>query len=331
MPPIPTFTRLLAGVTMLMLGASCVPHRDRYKLVVAVPPASGAPVGGHRLLRLLALDDPLGRSAPSPAAPVANTPANTPPNPPAPPFLLNGAADDTAQRAAQCLTAAVYYEARSEPLDGQRAVAQVVLNRVRDRAFPDSVCKVVYQRPANRPGCQFSFACDGSTDRPIERRAWDVAGAIAHAALAGSVYAPVGSATYYHTNAVQPWWSGSLTRIGLVGSHIFYRWGDALGRALSFRQAYSGDEALPQRPGTAPASIDTVAFAPARDGGAEVEAGVTVHRASALAPTPALASAKAVRGLMRTSFGVTVHYTRASDPAGPAAQTADNSGGTSAS
>ena len=318
--PLTILKRCLSALTLLALAASCAPHRDRYRLEVAVPPAS--PVTGHRLLRLLALDDPLGTPAPPPAVvPAANTPA--------PPFLMQ-VADDTAQRAVQCLTAAVYYEARSEPLDGQRAVAQVVLNRVRDRAFPDSICKVVYQHPANRPGCQFSFACDGSMDKPIERTAWNTASAVAQAALAGSVYAPIGSATYYHTTAVLPWWAGSLTRIGLVGSHIFYRWGSALGRALSFRQAYSGDEVLPQRFGAATAATDAVAVETGNDGGREMQAGVAVHRASAIGTGQAgvvVHRALAVRsgppGLNQTSFGVTVHRSQPSDTPEPAAIAAD--------
>ena len=300
----------------LVSGASCVPNRDRYSVVVPVPAASRAPVEGHRLLRLLALDDPLGQPAALPGQ-VANT------NRPAPPFLIDPA-NDTAQRAQQCLTQAVYYEARSEPLDGQRAVAQVVLNRVRDRAFPDSICNVVYQHPANRPGCQFSFACDGSMDRPIDPRAWNVASAVAQAALAGSVYAPVGSATYYHTTAVLPWWAGSLQRIGLVGSHIFYRWGAAMSRALSFRQAYSGNEKLPQPAVTmASSSSDGVVVhraGQAADGA--LQAGVTVHRDSAMTVAEAAP--------VQTHFGVTVHYGAPADTA-EATSIAETDAGTTAS
>ena len=322
MPPIEIIKRCPAGLAMLALASSCAPQGDRYRVEVEVP---RAPVTGHRLLRLLALDDPLGRPAPpAAAAPAANTPA--------PPFLIDAAAD-SAGRAAQCLTAAVYYEARSEPLDGQRAVAQVVLNRVRDRAFPNSICKVVYQHPANRPGCQFSFACDGSTGKPIDRRAWDMASGVAQAALAGQVYAPIGSATYYHTAAVLPWWSGSLTRIGLVGSHIFYRWGNTLGRALSFRQAYSGDETLSPFARAQAPSAGTVVVA-AGDGGPRIEAGVVVHRSAALPAGEAggdvagetgvvvhrASVASAGRpGLVRTSFGVRIHYSTPGTAADPPA------------
>ncbi|WP_254603105.1 cell wall hydrolase [Sphingomonas bacterium] len=185
----------------------------------------------------------------------------------APPFLAAMRSDEDARRATDCLTQAVYYEARSEPVDGQRAVAQVVLNRVRDRAFPHSVCGVVFQGSERRTGCQFSFTCDGSMNRPLQLAAWGRARIVAQAALGGSVYAPVGSATHYHANYVSPWWAPSLMRIGAVGSHIFYRWRDALERALAFRQDYSGSE-----PGVAAATA--VVASGARN------AGVLVHYAS---------------------------------------------------
>ena len=289
--------RCFTTMAMLTVTASCVPQHRGARVVVAVPPATRLPVADHRLLRQLALTDPL--DSPAPLA-VAAQPSFAAP----PPFEIGNVANDDAQRALQCLTAAVYYEARSEPLDGQRAVAQVVLNRVRDRAFPNSVCKVVYQHPAHAPGCQFSFACDGSMTHPLDPRAWSVAGSVARAALSGSVYAPVGSATYYHTTAVQPWWAASLTRIGLVGSHIFYRWGNALGRALSFRQAYSGDETLPTRllaassPVAATPSGNAVGVGTGDD---RVQGGVMVHRAT-------IRPAAAAPALVQTTFGVTVHY-----------------------
>lgn len=120
-----------------------------------------------------------------------------------------------------CLTAAVYYEARSEEEDGQRAVAQVVLNRVNKPSFARSVCGVVHQHVAGR--CQFDFICDGSERRRREQRAWAIAMRIARAALNGSVYDRVGPATFYHTVAVSPGWSQRMTRTAIIGSHIFYR------------------------------------------------------------------------------------------------------------
>ncbi|WP_294272464.1 cell wall hydrolase, partial [uncultured Sphingomonas sp.] len=166
--------------------------------------------------------------------------------------------------------AAIYYEARSEPVDGQRAVAQVVLNRVRDRAFPKSICGVVYQGSGRSTGCQFSFTCDGSMLQPRDPAAWARAAAVAQGALAGLVYAPVGAATFYHANYVLPWWASSLSRIGSVGTHIFYRWRGALERDLSFRQDYAGVE--PNIP--VPAAVMNPAAAPV----AEAMYGVTIHR-----------------------------------------------------
>lgn len=119
-----------------------------------------------------------------------------------------------------CLTAAVYYEARGEPLAGRRAVAQVVLNRVRDRRWPDTVCGVVLQR--NARACQFSFVCDGSLDRPIDAAAWSRARALAEDALAGRSRSTVGAATHYHADYVAPGWSRRLPEFARVGSHLFY-------------------------------------------------------------------------------------------------------------
>jgi spore germination cell wall hydrolase CwlJ-like protein len=121
-----------------------------------------------------------------------------------------------------CLALAIYYEARSESEVGQRAVAQVVLNRVRDPAYPDDVCGVVFQGHERRTGCQFSFTCDGSMARRPEGRAWIRARDIAASALAGRSDAPVGNATHYHTTAIRPYWAPSLTRVTTIGAHIFY-------------------------------------------------------------------------------------------------------------
>jgi len=149
---------------------------------------------------------------------------------------------DDAARALDCLTQAVYYEAANQSDDGQRAVAQVVLNRVRDRAFPSSVCGVVYQGSTRSTGCQFTFTCDGSLNRTPTATGWARARAVASAALGGAVYAPVGSATFYHANYVSPWWATSMDKVATVGAHIFYRWRSGMERALAFRQPYSGSE-----------------------------------------------------------------------------------------
>jgi Cell Wall Hydrolase len=147
-------------------------------------------------------------------------------------------------RAEQCLTAAIYYEAATEPDAGQRAVAQVVLNRVAHRAYPDTVCGVVYQGSERSTGCQFSFTCDGSLARAPMRLFWDRAARVARAALAGDVYAPVGLATHYHTIAVSPYWAPSLALLGTIGAHRFYKFSGAAGREPAFRFAYAGGEPL---------------------------------------------------------------------------------------
>jgi hypothetical protein len=140
------------------------------------------------------------------------------------------------ERALRCLTEAVYYEARSESEAGQRAVAQVVLNRVRHPAYPNSVCGVVYQGSQRRTGCQFTFTCDGSITGRIEGNAWARAEQVARSALNGSVYRPVGLALNYHTTAIRPYWAPSLQRQAVIGAHIFYRRPDS-GHLAAFRQA----------------------------------------------------------------------------------------------
>lgn len=262
------------GLAALVAATSCVPQPPT---VLATP----QPVADPRtLLRGLALDASAAETLTRPL----QGPAVAPPRA-APPFVAAARSEADADRALQCLTAAVYYEARSESVDGQRAVAQVVLNRVRDRAFPASVCGVVYQGSQRSTGCQFSFTCDGSLWHPREPAAWDRARGIAQAALAGAVYAPIGGATFYHANSVMPWWAASMTRITTVGAHLFYRWRGAMERALSFHQPYAQVEpdqpalARPDRAGSA----QQVALA---DGSS-----VTVHRGTEqTAPGPMLVS-----------------------------------------
>jgi Cell Wall Hydrolase len=145
-------------------------------------------------------------------------------------------------RAEQCLTAAVYYEAATEPDQGQRAVAQVVLNRVAHSAFPNTVCGVVYQGSERTTGCQFSFSCDGSLARVPSRFFWERAANVARSALAGYVYSPVGLATHYHTFAVHPYWSPKLINVANIGAHRFFRFPGRAGEFGAFRFAYAGGE-----------------------------------------------------------------------------------------
>ncbi len=126
-------------------------------------------------------------------------------------------------RQMRCLAEAVYFESRSEPENGQAAVAQVVLNRVRSGIFPTNVCGVVYQ-DRNRPfACQFSFACEGKSLRIEEPGAWAVATRIAQAVVRGVNFNPkVAEALNYHANYVYPFWASSLRRVDRIGAHIFY-------------------------------------------------------------------------------------------------------------
>ncbi len=125
----------------------------------------------------------------------------------------------------ECLTQAVYYEARGESPAGQAAVAQVVLNRVKHPAFPKTVCAVVFQGASVGHGCQFSFACDGSMHDRREPAAWRRAETVAARALSGAVMAEVGKSTHFHTLGLAPEWEQDMIRVAQVGMHVFYRFG----------------------------------------------------------------------------------------------------------
>jgi len=156
-------------------------------------------------------------------------------------FFVSGSGVSKA-RAQRCLAQAVWYEAASESQAGQRAVAQVVLNRVAHSSWPSSVCGVVYEGSNRSTGCQFSFTCDGSLRRNASGTGWSRAQQVAAAALAGDVYAPVGHATHYHTLWVNPYWAGSLEPVGTIGAHRFYRNRGAAGRKGAFANNYAGFE-----------------------------------------------------------------------------------------
>jgi hypothetical protein len=140
-------------------------------------------------------------------------------------------------RALQCLSMAVYYEAASESYNGQRAVAQVVLNRVAHPSYPSSVCGVVFQGSERVTGCQFSFTCDGSLARRPSPKAWAKAQLVAAQAIAGNVEPSVGMATHYHADYVVPYWASSLSKVAKLGRHYFYRWKGSPGRRAAFTQA----------------------------------------------------------------------------------------------
>ncbi|GEO99421.1 hypothetical protein GCM10007887_33550 [Methylobacterium haplocladii] len=131
---------------------------------------------------------------------------------------------DAMDREQRCLAEAVYFEARSEPEDGQAAVAQVILNRVKSGLYPANVCGVVYQNRHRYMGCQFSFACEGKSLRITDAGSWESATRIASAVIAGRTYlSEVGGATHYHANYVRPGWSRRLQKMDVIGRHIFYQ------------------------------------------------------------------------------------------------------------
>jgi Cell Wall Hydrolase len=307
--------KAVLGWPILLLVASCVPGEAAKPLALGVAPvAAAAAAPGFRSLSL-----PIATEEPPPPDKLAEEIAV---GSPARPFELGSTSPGDAQTALNCLTAAVYYEARSESDDGQRAVAQVVLNRVRHPAFPNSVCGVVYQGSNRSTGCQFSFTCDGSLSHSREAGAWERARRIAEQALSGFVYEPVGLATHYHTTAIHPWWASAMARAVTIGSHIFYRWHGEWGDPRSFRRPYVGAEALAQAAGSPdPQPLDT------DEGRTEMAQGVAVHRGAQ--PSVTLASGDdgtTVRvhrsGVaLASAGGVTVHRGAPPEADAPAAET----------
>ena len=131
-----------------------------------------------------------------------------------------------------CLALNVYHEARDQPFIGQVAVAQVVMNRVYDDRYPDTVCEVVEQGPTYswkpdfpvRHRCQFSWYCDGKSDKVYDEEAWQQALMIAHGVYYGNLDDFVEGATHYHASYVLPEWAETKTQVVQIGEHIFYRW-----------------------------------------------------------------------------------------------------------
>ena len=233
------------------------------------------------------------------ALPFANAPLHS-----AQRFVLSGGATDE-QRALLCLAQAVYYEAGYEPLGGRRAVAQVVLNRMRHPAFPKSVCGVVYQG-AGSGTCQFTFVCDGALYRRPAPDAWHQAEQIARDALAGYVEKSVGEATHYHADYVAPRWAPLLAKVAAIGQHIFYRWPGAWGQPAAFTGRYIGEprDPLTMRPAP-PAPGSELATATL----ASAELGPAVPRAD-----------NDVGGLLDTSKGWTLHIPGPDESGGAASR-----------
>jgi len=157
------------------------------------------------------------------------------------PFMFDGSTDQRA-RAIDCLAVAMLYEAGDDPL-GQRAVAQVIVNRARHPAFPKTICGVVFQGSERSTGCQFSFTCDNAMNRHhFADAAWVRARALAATFLNGAVFRPVGYATHYHTDWVVPYWQASLDKIAAVHTHLFFRWTGWWGTPAAFARGISSDE-----------------------------------------------------------------------------------------
>ncbi|MDI9848634.1 cell wall hydrolase [Rhodoblastus sp. 17X3] len=133
-------------------------------------------------------------------------------------------APERADAEKRCLAQAIYFEARSEPVEGQAAVAQVILNRMTSGLYPSTICGVVFQNRSHYRACQFSFACEGKSLRIVEAESWAQATRVANEVLEGRTWlADVGGSTHYHANYVRPRWARSLKKTDTIGRHIFYR------------------------------------------------------------------------------------------------------------
>jgi spore germination cell wall hydrolase CwlJ-like protein len=123
----------------------------------------------------------------------------------------------------RCLAEALYFEARGEGLSGQVAVAEVILNRVKSRGFPSSVCDVVTQGSGKKNACQFSYTCDGKPEHVLNENAFKRAGKIARVMIDGRPRVLTGDAVFYHNTSVRPKWTRKLVRTAVIGEHVFYR------------------------------------------------------------------------------------------------------------
>ena len=233
----------VAAVGLLIYGSLHLPAPNQRSVTSELPPVSRVePINlpPPDLLRPISPEEATKENAERPFVNRPDTAASR--------FVLKTDTEDRA-RALTCLAQAVYYEAAGEGLDGGRAVAQVVLNRLRHPGYPSTVCGVVYEGADRMTGCQFSFTCDGSMQRIPVPSLWNRSREIAQQALAGHVFAPIGHATHYHADYVLPYWADSLDKSVQIGRHIFYRLRSALGDSRSFFQRYGGTEPEVRQPG----------------------------------------------------------------------------------
>jgi spore germination cell wall hydrolase CwlJ-like protein len=238
-------------------------------------------------------------------------------NPAVAPFRLTNALESS--RELECLSEAVYYEARGETPSGQAAVAQVVLNRVRHPSFPKSICGVVFQGSYTRTGCQFSFACDGSMRRSREPGAWKRAQKVAARALSGAVMSEVGAATHFHTTGVAPGWGPRLLRVAQVGMHVFYRFGGRSGAPDAFSRT--------PRPSTADdLPVITLASLPAGTTADGKSAPIQLASAVVISPDKPATVAGGMGGplgpVSEPASAPAMHPTKTSSPSGDAVKAA---------
>jgi spore germination cell wall hydrolase CwlJ-like protein len=286
---------LFALVATVALAVKLLPGVSPAPQVHAAPPAPPP-----MLVRPLAPEQAVKLNA--------AIPLSAGPNPAAAPFVLKGNSAARAQ-ALTCLASAVYYEAGNQDANGERAVAQVVLNRVRHPAFPATVCGVVYEGSTRATGCQFTFTCDGSLSRKPDAEGWRRAMQVAAAALGGTVYAPVGWATHYHADYVVPVWAAAMAKNDVVGAHLFYRWAGAWGQPAVFTKAYAGRE--PNADALRQAALATPHIAPVYAGGQLAQAIKEIPGAEPLKLTPSL------RGDKRVAVRFNLAARKASDAVKP--------------
>ena len=228
---------VLAFVALALFG-SREPTAGRPAPPVAAAPLEALPASSEEegtILSALAPGDARARNAATPFADIGPAAAR--------PFAFRGTSADRI-RARDCLALAAMAEAGAGDAD-QRAVMQVILNRVRHPAFADTVCGVVFQGSERPTGCQFTFTCDGSLARSYPDSLWRAARERAQEALGGYVHEPVGTATHYHADYVYPYWSDELDKIAAVGPHLFFRWRGWWGTNAAMSARYSGGEPDP--------------------------------------------------------------------------------------
>ena len=246
--------RSLAQLALIVPIASCVPAMAGYgptaelqvidtrAIAAATPVRAGAATGVLPAFETGSAGSLEGAGA---FAANAGLPVAGFPSPAAASFAFRPATPVDQMRSLDCLSQAIYFEAGNQSEDGMRAVAQVVLNRVRHPSWPNTVCGVVYQGPM-RPGggCQFTFTCDGSLARTPVPTLWARARQYAAEALSGRTHAGVGLSTFYHASYVFPAWAPRLVKTATIGAHIFYRLPGLAGAPGAFSAAYAGGEPI---------------------------------------------------------------------------------------